>query len=222
MRELQLLERIRRSPFGGAWLRGARIRLDAGAATLWSTDRVLLHDGAPVDAVITCSPGDLDLMLSRQPPTDQVVLSLGDRDVADRVKQARGVLAAAALGWCGPWPDEQAADHVDLVRKAILDLAVGPADAITPLFPTDSGITLRCRRTEGARVTLCTLGLAETHGVEFVTQGHARGLRAAALRTLKQGSWPSEITLGEHRFRLTPRPMPLPTRLGWLVRVDEG
>lgn len=222
MRELALLERIRRSPFGGSWLRGARLRIDAGTPVLWSTDRVVLHDGAPVDAVIACTVDDLDRMLSRQDPEGQVVLSLGDRDLPDRVKQARGVLAAAALGWCGPWPNPVAGEHVELVRKAVLDLAVGPGDATGALFPAEAGLDLRFRRTDGARVAHCTLGLAETHGVEFVTTGGLAGLRAAALATLRLGRCPRSISLGERRLHLTPRPMPLPTRLGWLVSVEAG
>ncbi len=214
MRELALLERIRRSPYGGAWLDGARVQLDWGEPWLWSTHGVRPWDGGAADAVITCTLGDLDRMLSRHAPEGEVRLSLGDRDLADRVKQARGVLAAAALGWLGPWPDPEAVEHVDMVRSACLHLAIGPADEWRPLFPTGA---YRLRRTAGARDRWCTVGLAETHGMELWTSGDRRWLRAAAVHLIERGALPAAVlgvALSRHE-----RALPLPTRVGWLVEL---
>ncbi|MBM4390250.1 MAG: hypothetical protein FJ090_03940 [Deltaproteobacteria bacterium] len=214
MRELALLERIRRSPFGGAWLEGARIKLDWGEPWLWSTGGVRPWDGGDADAAITCTASDLDRMLSRHAPDGEVRLSLGDRDLADRVKQARGVLAASALGWLGPWPDPGADEHLDMVRSACLHLAIGPADEWRRLFPSSSA---RLRLSAGARDRWCTVGLAEAHGMELWTAGDRRWLRAAALHLIERGTLPASVmgvVLSRHD-----RPLPLPTRAGWLVEL---
>ena len=222
---LPLLDRLRRSPFGGAWLTGAAIGLEAGERLFVSTTRVMPYADEAVDAWITTEPADLDRMLTGTPPAGQVGYRLGNRpDAAPRVQQARAIFALAALGWCGPWPDP-AADRelVDLTRRAALDLALGPADRVTALFPPEAPLELarlRLRFTDGARPRRCTLGLSDTPGApELWTDGDARLLRIAALHILESGSCPSTLETDRGVIRFTAAPLPLPHALSALVRV---
>jgi hypothetical protein len=223
---LLLLDRLRRSPFGGPWLAGARLRVDCGNARLLAaTDRVCDWDGTEVDAVLRTSEADLDAMLAGAPPAGEVGWVLGERaDTAPRIRQARAVLALAALGWCGPWPDA-AADRelVALTRRALLDLAIGPADRVSALFPPGAPPELAAvsyRFTDGARPRHTTLGLSDRPGApEFTTDLHPRALRVAVIHWLETGSLPATLTHDALRLGFRTSPLPLPHAASALVVV---
>lgn len=226
---LPLLDRLRRSPYGGDWLRGAALGLEAGEERVFcSTGRVMPYAGEALDAWIVASVEDVVELLAGRLPSGQVGFRLGDRDdVAPRIKQARAVMALAALGWAGPWPDPEAdAELHALTRRAVLDLALGPNDGLTALFPPNAPGELTqigVRLTDGARPKRCTLGLSDVPGgPEFWTGGPARNLRFAALHWLDAGSIPTTLQTEHDVLRFTPKPMPLPRGLGALVRVDAG
>ena len=226
---LPLLDRLRRSPFGGDWLRGARLALQCGDdALLLATDRVVPWGGEPVDARLLAQPADLDRLLSGEVPEGEVGWVLGEReDAAPRVKQARAVLALAALGWCGPWPHPDAAPElVALTRRAVLDLAVGPADAVGPLFPPAVPAELRgvqLRFTDGARPRHTTLGLSDTAGApEFVTDAGPRWLRVAVLAWIEAGSVPRRLDVEGTVLDFRPAPLPLPHGLSELYTVSRS
>lgn len=222
---LPLLDRLRRSPYAGAWLDGAALGLDSGSERLFlSTGRVMPYADEALDAWIRCELADFDRMLAAQTPVGQVGYALGERDDAPRLKQARAVLALAALGWCGPWP-EAAADGelVALTRRACLDLAIGPADQVGPLFPSAAPPPLAAvslRLTDGARPRWCTLGLSDTPDApEFWTDADPRVLRVATLHWLEVGSWPRTLQTEAGVLRFEAAPLPLPHALTSLVRV---
>lgn len=226
---LPLLERLRRSPFGGEWLRGARLRVDCdGEQLLAATDRVVEWSGEPTDAVIQTSGADFDRMLASVAPEARVGWVLGDReDAPARLKQARAVMALAALGWCGPWPDaEAAAELVALTRRAALDLAVGPADTVGPLFRPGAPpelASVHVRLTDGARPRHTTLGLSDTPGApEFVTDGGPLRLRLSVLHWLEAGSVPATLAVDGEVLRFRSKPMPLPHATSALVHVSAG
>jgi hypothetical protein len=206
---LLLLDRLRRSPFGGPWLAGARLRVDCGNARLLAaTDRVCDWDGTEVDAVLRTSEADLDAMLAGAPPAGEVGWVLGERaDTAPRIRQARAVLALAALGWCGPWPD----------------LAIGPADRVSALFPPGAPPELAAvsyRFTDGARPRHTTLGLSDRPGApEFTTDLHPRALRVAVIHWLETGSLPATLTHDALRLGFRTSPLPLPHAASALVVV---
>ena len=223
---LPLLDRLRRSPFGGAFLNGARLGLECGGeGLLLATDRVVPWAGEAVDAALSTTVDDLDRMLAGVAPAGRVGWALGERDGAPRLKQARAALALAALGWCGPWPDPGAdAELVALTRRAVLDLAVGPADRIGPLFPAAAPPELhrlQLRFTDGARPRHATVGLSDQPGApEFVTDAHPRWLRVAALAWLEEGSVPRGLAVEGTVLRFHGAPMPLPNAISTLYTVE--
>ena len=204
---LPLLDRLRRSPFGGDWLHGAALGLDTGGErVLLSTTRVMPYADEPLDAWIVASDEDVAAMLGNQAPPGQVGFRLGERgDAAPRIKQARAVMALAALGWAGAWPDTAAdAELHALTRRAVLDLALGPNDGLTALFPPDAPPELAAiavRLTDGARPKRCTVGLSD------------------ALHWLECGSVPATLETDRGVLRFTAAPLPLPRELGALVRL---
>lgn len=223
---LPLLDRLRRSPFGGAFLNGARLGLDCGGeGLLLATDRVVPWAGEAVDATLSTTVDDLDRMLAGVAPAGRVGWVIGERDGAPRLKQARAALALAALGWCGPWPDPGAdAELVALTRRAVFDLAVGPADRIGPLFPAAAPAELhglQLRFTDGARPRHATVGLSDQPGApEFVTDAHPRWLRVAALAWLEEGSVPRVLAVEGTALRFHGAPMPLPNAISTLYTVE--
>ena len=231
---LRLLDRLRRSPYGGAWVAGARfgVRVSSSGAAdeelLFATDRVQAWRGEAVDAWLHTSAGDVEALLAGRSPEGTVGYALGDRgDVADRVKQARAVMGLGALGWCGPWPDAAAAPEVvALTRRACLDLAIGPADELRPLFSTHAPAPLRghaLRLTDGARRRWCTVGLSDTAGLpELWTDGDPRVVRIAALHLCESGSLPSRLDTPVGTVRFEAGPLPLPHALTTLVKVVPG
>jgi hypothetical protein len=222
---LPLLDRLRRSPFGGAWLTGAAFGIEAGERLFASTTRVMPYADEPVDAWLLTPPADLDRMLAGAAPEAQVGFRLGERpDVAPRVRQARAVLALAALGWCGPWPDPAAnPELVALTRRACFDLTIGPADRVGALFAPGAPpelARLQLRFTDGARPRHATLGLSDTPGApEFWTDGDVRLLRVAALHWLEVGALPGTLETERGVIRFTAAPLPLPHAASQLVRV---
>ncbi|MSQ02916.1 MAG: hypothetical protein EXR71_13650 [Myxococcales bacterium] len=222
---LPLLDRLRRSPYGGSWLDGAALGLDVGSERLFfTTARVMPYAEEALDAWIRCEVTDLDRMLAGAAPKSRVGYALGDRDEPARLKQARAVLALAGLGWCGPWPDPAAdVELVALTRRACLDVAIGPGDRVGPLFPSAapaSLTTVSVRFTDGARPRWCTLGLSDTVGApEFWTDLDARLLRIATLHWLEEGSLPRTLQTDQGLLRFEVAPLPLPHALTSLVRV---
>lgn len=207
--------------------------LDAGERWLVREDAVLPWRDEPVDAVITCAAEDLAAMLAGRAPTGEVTLRQGDRDRPPRLRQARGVLALAALGWAGRWPDPAAdPEHVALVREALYDLGLGPADARGPLFAGGplAGLTVRVTDSASARIVVteglagpCELAVALPPRVGAAAA--VRPLRAAALFVHETGELPpARLTVGEVALTsgLHPafaRGLPLPHRDAWLVQV---
>jgi hypothetical protein len=224
---LPLLNRLRTSPFGGDWLRGARLVVAcAEHRLLAATDRVVPWKGESADALLRMTEADLDAMLAGAPPAGEVGWVLGERDdAAPRVMQARAVMALAALGWCGPWPDPDAdRELVALTRRAVFDLAVGPADAVGPLFRPGAPpelASVQLRFTDGARPLHSTLGLSNAPGApEFVTDADPRCLRVAVLHWLEARAVPATLAHGDDTLRFRPRaPLPLPHGTATLVQV---
>lgn len=240
--ELALLQRLVTSPFTRRrfWDERPRIAIVAGETTWIVRDRGLLPpDDAPVDATIRCLPDDLAAMAAGRPPVGEVACTLGTRDHAPRRKQARALLALAALGWCGPWPDPAAdPEHVRLVRAAHYDLGIGPNDGAAPLF-SDGGplphVTVRL--THGVRgIELATVGLANAPNLPELTtvmpprQDPRRGfptLRAAALYAAEHGGLPPRLDTPGGALRAAPHPafpdgLALPNQLTWLLAVRRG
>jgi hypothetical protein len=254
--EIALLQRIVRSPFAGPWFWADRPVLaivvppSPGASAsaglrLVLRDRGLFPDAdAPVDATITCGAADLDAMAAGRPPRGPVTYALGHRPLAPRRKQAHALLALAAMGWCGAWPDPGAApEHVALVRAALYDLGIGPTDGEARLFPAEGPLPhVGVRLTEGAAGTeLVTVGLADRplSGRPALPEIAALApprtdpraafpaLRAAALYLAEAGSLPPTLHLGDHTLSSAPHPafpagLPLPTHHTWLLRVRLG
>ena len=224
----QLLDRMRRSPFGGDWLRGAALGLNIGEERLFlSTTRVMPYALEAVDAWLVASEDDLAAMLGNAPPPGQVGFKLGSRlDAAPRIMQARALLTLAALGWAGPWPDPAAdAELHALTRRAVLDLAVGPNDGWTSLFPSSAPpeiVSLSIRLTDGARPKRCTVGLSDAPGApEFWTEGPPWLLRVAVLHWVEVGSVPTTLETDRGILTFSASPLPLPRGLSRLVRVRE-
>ena len=244
--EVALLQRLVTSPFTRRrfWDERPRIALVAGAAAWVIRDKgILPADDAPVDATITCTAADLSAMASGVAPPGPVVYTLGTRDHAPRRKQARALLALAALGWCGPWPDPAAdPEHVRLVRAAHYDLGIGPADGAARLFAEGGPLPhVTVRLTHGVRgVELVTEGLADTVGLpEVATLAPGRTdprlafpvLRAAALYAAEHSGLPTRLPLPAGALpagALGTRPHPafadglaLPNQRTWLVQVTH-
>ncbi|MFZ5476294.1 MAG: hypothetical protein ACOZNI_05910 [Myxococcota bacterium] len=225
---VEVLRRLLQSPYTRRylWREPVCVGLDAGEKWAIRGRGVLAWEGEPVDAWIRCSPEDLRRMLDGQAP-GEVVYRLGDRELADRRKQAHAVLVLAALGWVGPWPDPAAGDdHEALVRAALYDLGIGPADARAPLFP-EGGETVRL--SHGARNTVVTEGLAGP--CELAVDGREpdlRALRAAALFVKETGELPPRrltvggLALASEVHPRFPDGLPLARRHVWLVRVTAA
>ncbi len=237
--EVHLLTRLTTSPFTRSrfWEERPVIALVAGHQAWVIRDRGLFLS-APidaVDAVIRCTPEDLTAMVAGRPPEGSVSYTLGTRPGADRKKQARVVLALAALGWCGPWPDPTATrEHVRLVRAAHFDLGLGPTDGVAPLFPEGGPLPdVTVRLTHGAPgIEIATVGLADVVGrPELTTLVPGRGdprlgfpaLRAAALAAA-EGALAPTLPVGARTLRTAPHPrfpdgLALPNQRTWLLRV---
>lgn len=223
MDELKLLLRLRASPWA-PWLREARVGLDLGERWELGLDRVLPHRGGPVDAWIEAAEADLDAMLAGRVPAGPVRMKLAASPRPERLRSAHGVLMLAALGWCGPWPDPEADPrHIPILREAMLQVELGPADGTAALFPAGAPVPpLHLRFTDGARPSWATVGLAEGLGVELAATGKGpplRALRALVLDALERGRVAKELRLGEQRIRTEATPFPMPHRPGWLFRV---
>lgn len=212
MRELLLLNVLRSSPYS-AWLGEARLRIDCGTDQFdWSTRGVTTWAGAPVDAVLTCSPADLDRMLAKKPAEEAVRLQLGERDAPARLKHARSMLAATALGWMGPVPDPDSPAELEReVRRACLEIVIGPGDSILPLFSPAAPAEwqeCRVRVTEGARRRYTTLGMADTAlAAELWADGGLGTLRSVALAVAGLARAPRALNVGDNRYALTPQPL---------------
>lgn len=160
-------------------------------------DRVLPWQGEVVDAVIEQRDGAW-------------TMRPGDRAGPARRKQARGVLMLAAL---------DAIDDVPLVRDALWELEIGPADELLPLFAAgapDGLDRVVLRVTDGAQRTGVTCGLAELVGAELLVrapQVPLRTLRVLALDAVEQGRVATSLVWGEHVLHTTVRALPLPR--GW-------
>lgn len=193
---------------------------------------------ASTDAVIRCAPEDLTAMAEGRVPA-AVSYTLGDRPGAPRRKQARVVLALAALGWCGPWPDPTVdPEHIRLVRAAHHDLGIGPCDGVARLFAEGGPLPhVSVRLTQGAAGTeLATVGLADTLGLpELTTIVPGRGdprlgfpaLRAGALAASEGVVLDGVFPVGDHVLRSAPHPrfpdgLALPNQLTRLLRVGWG
>lgn len=234
--ELDLVRRLATSPFtrGLFWEGRPRLALHAGHAWVIRDRGVFLPDDAPVDATLHTTGDDLDRMLRGEVPTGEVRYVLGTRSVADRRKQAFALLALAALGWCGPWPDPEAdPGHIPLLRRAWWDLGIGPEDGRGPLFPPGGPLDVTVRITETVEATwLVTDGLSDRVGwPEVVTAVPPRSdprrawprLRAAALWLLEEGRVPASINVGESTFAVAPDPrfaeLVLPHHAARVLRV---
>lgn len=239
--EVALLQRLVTSPFTRRrfWEERPRIALRAGDIAWIIRDRgILPADDAPVDATIACAPDDLAAMAAGRAPAE-VRYTLGTRDVAPRRKQARALLALAALGWCGPWPDPAAdPEHVRLVRAAHYDLGVGPNDGTAPLFPEGGPLPhVNVRLTHGVRgIELVTVGLADAPGLpELATIAPPRtdprrgfpALRAAALYAAEHAGLPPRLDTPRGALTVAPHPafpdgLALPHQRTWLLRITPG
>jgi hypothetical protein len=243
--EPTLVQRLVTSPFTRRrfWDERPVLALVVGETTWLIRDRGLFpraeEPEAPpldtlVDAVIRCTPDDLAAMAAGRAPAS-VSYRLGGRSGADRRKQACALLALAALGWCGPWPDPTAdPEHVRLVRGAHYDLGIGPTDGVARLFPEGGPLPdVTVRLTHGAQgIELVTVGLADVVGrPELATVVPGRGdprlgipaLRAAAL-SVAEGALPRTLPVGPRTLRTGPHPrfpdgLALPNQATWLVRV---
>jgi hypothetical protein len=221
---VEVLHRLLNSPYTRRylWREPACVGIEAGEKWVVRDRGVMAWQGEPVDAWIACSPEDLRAMLDGGIPS-AVSFQLGDRELADRRKQAHAVLVLAALGWAGPWPSAEASpDHDALVRTALYDLGIGPADARAALFP-EGAATIRLTR--GARPTVVTEGLGACELAVDGREPDLRVLRAAALFVRETGELPPRILeVGDQRIRAELHPrfedgLPLASRRTWLVRV---
>jgi hypothetical protein len=242
--ELALLQRLVASPYTRRLFWEERpvlgiVPREPEAERLVVRDRgIFPANDEAVDAWIHCTTADLVAMAARRPPPGEVSWHLGDRPGAPRRKQARVLLALAALGWCGPWPDPAAApDAIVLLRQAWYDLAIGAQDATAPLFPAEGplpGVTVRLTET-AAGTELVTVGLADTIGrPELATlvpgrqdpRGGFAPLRAAALYVAEHTALPARLALGPRTLVAAPHPrlpdgLALPPQLTWLLRVQQ-
>lgn len=167
---LRLLRRLHQSPYAapltGDWrvgLRAERSWLLYGQEGLSGVKESI--DG-PVDAELRLEPGDLERVLTGQPPAQKISLILGERAIPPRRAQAHGLCAAAALGWAGPWPDPEAdAEHQRLYRRALLDLRLGVEDKRLVFLPPELDLPAEVRlREELTGTLLCTEGLSDRPG----------------------------------------------------------
>lgn len=226
MRELLLLNVLRSSPYS-SWLAEARLRIDCGADQFdWSPRGVTKWAGTPVDAVLTCSPADLDGMLAKKPPEEAVRLQLGERDAPPRLKHARSILAATALGWMGPVPDPDSPAELEReVRRACLEIVIGPGDSVLPLFSPAAPAEwqdCRVRVSEGARRRYATLGMADTAlAAELWTDVGLPVLRKVAVAVAGMGRAPRELQLEPNRYLLTPQPLASARGTRHLLHVRE-
>ena len=237
--EIALLQRFVTSPYTRRrfWEERPAIGLVAGHLAWVLRDRGLhAADDRPVDGVIRCSADDLAAMAAGRAPAGEVSSALGARPGADRRKQARLVLALAALGWCGPWPDPAAdPEQIRMVRSAHYALGIGAADGAADLFPEGGPLPgVRVRLTHGAPgVELVTEGLADVVGrPELTTIVRGRGdprlgfpaLRAAALAAA-EGALAPRLPVGPRTLLAAPHPrfpdgLALPNQHTWLLRVS--
>lgn len=228
MRELALLNTLRNGIFHRSFYGDARFLLLAdGDRIEWSPTGVVPDADRTVDAVITCESGDLDRMLQRQAPEGGVNVELGNRDVAPRLKQARVVLACSALGWMGPLPNPNAPLELErMVRRAAIDLMVGPTDQLLPLFSQRAPAELhhcRVRFTDGARRQYTSEGLADTPlEAEISTFLGVEVLRRSAAAMTEAGR--VLPTLQSDDAVYVSRVSPLPSARGKrvLVRVERA
>lgn len=192
--EIQLLNRLRQSPFGRA-LNSADYRI-----SLKSDKKAWILRGreglpgvmaptqeSPWDAEITCQDADLRRMLAGQVPETGVRLNLGSR-LSPRRAQAHGLLIAAALNWAGPWPDITAdpQQHA-LLRTALLDVRFGIEDHRYRLFPIEAPLQAEVRhRVAVAGDTLVTDGFSDqADQPEFAIQLPPRTPITVGLRHLR-------------------------------------
>jgi hypothetical protein len=236
----EVLRRLLTSPYARRYLWDASpvIGLAVGDDRWRVADRAIhpWSDG-PVDAWISASPADLSAMLARRVPPGTVAYRMGDRDVAPRLRQAVGLVTLAALGWAGPWPDPDAdRAHVPLLREALFDLRIGPADGRAALFgangpPGLEHVELRVTDAAAHR-TVTTVGLSDAWGEVLVElppraplTDALRPLRAAALFVVEMGDRPPlRADLGGISLRFDPHPafadgLPLPHRRTWALLV---
>lgn len=228
MNPAALLLHLRGAPWA-RWLQDARVGLDLGDRYLISPRRVTPWVDEPVDAWVWAQEDDVDRMLRREAPAGEIRMRLGERALAPRLRQAHAVLTLASLGWCGPWPDPAAAaEHVDMVREAILAVAIGPKDGEADLFPPGAPVPpFTLRFTDGARPAWVTVGLFEVLGAELCATGKApplRAMRALVLDALEHGRFARSLVLAmpdgaERTVTTIAEALPLPTRVGALVRV---
>jgi hypothetical protein len=188
----------------------------------------------PTHAILRFGPGDLERLAAGR-PAEGASFELGSADAPARKKQAFAVLALAALGWCGPWPDPLAdKEHVRLVRAAHFDLGVGAADGFFALFPPGGPLDVQVRVTHSVRGTeLATVGLSDVVGrPELATLLAPRielgaalpALRAAALWCAENGALRRRLEVGARTLIASPDPrfregLPLPSHHTWLMRV---
>lgn len=225
MNPTRMLLHLRGAPWS-RWLRGARIGLDAGDRWVVGVDRVVPWEGAAVDAWVQVNPEDLDRLLSREAPAHEVHVRVADGPASDRLKSARAMLAAASLGWCGPWPDPAADPTADaLVFDAILNIEIGAADGEGTLFPAHAPMPpIRVRFTDGARPTWATVGLFPLVGAELLATGRTppvRAMRALVLDALEVGRVARSLSFGDERVVTQAEPLPLATRVGAWVRLTR-
>lgn len=236
--KLDVLQRLAASPFSRVhlWSDAPVLGLEIGEARWLLRDRGVWDWSAePVDAWLRCTPEDLGAMLSRRVPPGVVSYRLGDRDIAARRKQAHALLALAALGWAGPWPDPAAdPEHIGLVREALYALGIGPDDGRAPILPPGSpldGVAIRVTDGAAAR-SVVTVGLSDTVGrcelmVELPprapVEAALRPLRAAALWVAETGAVPpARLGLGPLVLSCDPAlrdGLPLPNQRTSLIRV---
>lgn len=240
MSAVRVLDRLMRSPFTRTYLWRNRpvVGIDAGERLLVRDRGVFPWADEPVDATVSCDPDDLRRMLAGEPPVGTVRSALGERSAPPRLKQAHALLTLAALGWAGPWPDPAAdPEHVRLLREALYDTILGPADGRGPLYAVGAptGLDrLAVRVTDGVSArTVVTVGLADLAPCELAVRlpprappaDALRPLRAAALVAAETGAVPPRtvevggLALACGLFPGTPEGLPLPHRRAWLVEV---
>ena len=134
--------------------------------------------------VLEASSSDWAAMLSGRVPQEGVVVKLGNQPGNPRILQAIGLVVAAGLGWAGRWPDPDAApEHHQLLRRACLDLRVGPEDDRCYLGKP-GGPEVRLREVAQG-VSMVTEGLTDdAHGPELSVIAPSIALGLARLRTL--------------------------------------
>lgn len=228
MRELALLQRMRSSPYGGALLANAILGVDCGDKLLWTPRKCVPWGGEAVDAWLTLSSADLDSVLSGGIPSGNVSYRIGDRDAAPRMRQAHGVLALATIGWCGPWPDANAAlEHDARLRDAVFNVVVGANDGVGNLFAIEQlssagralGLAdVNVRLTDGARPCLTTinLGTGALTGDELRTTLGVQSLRIAAAEIRSADAVPSSADIDGSVVYFQSVPLPLATKIARL------